>query len=99
MDKEDDIQFEFHFHFGKKKRSFFDYVKLGILLNGAIDVISLVPFLSKKNVFNFIDSVQLQRNHDFLNDYIISDPKLLGYRIDRQLDKAFKEYKKNNNEN
>lgn len=97
--EEEDIKFEFEFEFGKKKRSIFDYVKLGIFLNGAIDILAMVPFLDRKKVFNFIDVIQLTRNYDFLNEYIISDPELLGYRINRQLDVALKKYKRKNNEN
>jgi hypothetical protein len=33
---------------------------------------------------------------DVLNDYIIQDPELITYRIERVLDKSIKEYEKNN---
>lgn len=92
--EDDDIGFEFEFQFGKKKRSIFDYVKLGVVLNGTIDLLAMVPFLDRRRAFNFIDAIQLTRNYDFLNDYIISDPELLRYRIDRQIDSAFKKYKR-----
>ena len=96
--EDEDIKFEFEFEFGKKKRSIFDYVKLGVFLNGTIDLLAMVPFLDRRKAFNFIDVIQLTRNYDFLNEYIISDPEFLGYRIDRKLDAALKKYKREINE-
>ena len=87
-----ETQFQFEFKFGKKKRSIFDYVKLGIALNFTIDALAFLPWWKRKQVFNFIDELQLKSNYDFLNEYIIKDREFLSYRIDREMKKALEEY-------
>lgn len=84
------MKFEFKFSFGKKKRSIYDWVKLGVGLNFAIDVLSYLPGLDRKKVFNTIDAFQLKGNHDFLNEYIIKDREFLSYRLERELDRAIR---------
>lgn len=82
----------FNFKFGKEKRDIFHYVRLGIFLKGTVDVVSLLPFVDRKSVFNFIDKTQLQLGVDVLNDYIIKDEELLSFRIDRITTEAIEEY-------
>jgi len=86
------------FHFGKKKRSFMDWVKLGVVLNLSIDTLSLLPWWNRKQVFNFIDEIQLKGNYDFLNEYIIEDRDFLSYRLERELNKALKDYERKTND-
>jgi len=95
----DDIKFEYKFHFGKKKRRFMDWVKLGVVLNLGIDTLSLLPWWSRKQVFNFIDSIQLKSNYDFLNEYIIEDREFLSYRLEREINKALKDFKEGKDAN
>ena len=83
------------FHFGKARRSIYDWVKLGVVINLSIDAISMLPGLTRKQVFNYVDSVQRRGDHDFLNEYIIKDTELLKYRVERVLDKAVREYNNN----
>ena len=85
----------FQFQFGKKQRNIFHYVRLGFLFKGTIDVVSLLPFVERKSVFNFIDELQLRIGSDVLNDYVIQDEELLLFRIDRILTKAIEEYENN----
>ena len=83
------------FSYGKKRYDIFYYVKVGLLLKGSIDLISMIPGVNKKQVFNLIDEVQLKLGADILNEYIIKDTELIGYRIERVLGKAVKEYERN----
>jgi hypothetical protein len=85
----------FQFQFGKKERNIFHYVRLGFLLKGTIDVVSLLPFVERKSVFNLVDELQLRIGSDSLNDYIIKDEELLSFRIDRIITKAIEEYEDN----
>lgn len=80
------------FHFGKRKHSIFDWVKVGVVLNLSIDLLSRTPWWSRKQVFNFIDKNQLQLHHDLLNEYIIKDREFLSFRLERELNKAIKDY-------
>ena len=87
-----DTKVEFEFKFGKRKRTIFDYVKLGIALNFTIDILALLPWWKREQVFNVIDELQLRTNYDFLNEYIIQDMEFLSFRLRRELNKAIKKY-------
>jgi hypothetical protein len=82
----------FKFKYGKERRNIFDYMRIGFLLKGTVDVVSLLPFVDRKFIFNLIDEIQLKIGSDALNDYIIKDEELLKFRIDRIIEKALKEY-------
>jgi len=82
----------FEFKYGKEKKDIFHYAKLGLLLKGSIDVISLIPGVEKERVFNLVDRLQLSLKIDVLNDYIIKDEELLGYRLKRVVTEAIQEY-------
>lgn len=87
---------KYKFHYGKKRYDIFHYAKLGLLLKGSIDLISMVPGLERKKVFNAIDAIQLKLGIDVLNDYIIKDDELIQYRIERVIDNSIKQYEKDN---
>jgi hypothetical protein len=82
----------FKFKYGKQRRNIFDYMRIGFLLKGTVDVVSLLPFIDRKFIFNLIDEIQLKFGSDALNDYIIKDDELLKFRIDRTIEKALKDY-------
>jgi len=82
----------FEFQFGEVKRTIFHYVRLGFLLKGTVDVVSLLPFVDRKFLFNLVDEIQLKFGVDVLNDYIIKDDELLRFRIDRTIEKALKDH-------
>lgn len=83
------------FSYGKKRYDIFHYAKLGLILKGSLDFISMIPGVEKKKVFNAIDKLQLKLGIEPLNDYIIRDTELIGYRIERVLDESIEQYKKN----
>ena len=83
------------FSYGKKIYDIFHYVKVGLLLKGSIDLISLVPGVKKEKLFNFVDVLQLKLGIDVLNDYIIQDDELLDYRIKRIVNELIEDYEKN----
>jgi hypothetical protein len=80
------------FEFGKEKRSFSYYVKTGLLIKIPLEIASHIPGISKKQVFNLIDQIQLKFNIDAINDYVIKDEELLNYRIERIVTNALKKY-------
>jgi hypothetical protein len=86
----------FEFKYGKEKKSLKEWIKIGAILHLSLDTISLIPGVEKKKVFNVVDVVQQKLGIDILNDYIIQDTEFITYRIERVLDKAVKEYEKNN---
>ena len=85
----------FEFKLGKQKKSLQEWIKIGAIIHFSLDVISSIPGVQKKKVFNLLDEVQLSIGVDKLNDYIIQDSELISYRIERVLDKSIKKYEEN----
>jgi hypothetical protein len=83
----------FEFKFGKEKKSLKEWIKIGAIIHGSLDLISLIPGVEKRKAFNLMDEIQLRIGTiDVINDYIIQDSELLSYRIDRVIDKSLEEY-------
>lgn len=82
------------FKFGNLKKKFSYYLKVSILLKTSIELLSYIPGLDERKVFNVIDIVQKRLANNSLNDFIIKDYELLSYRIDRVLDDAIKKAQK-----
>jgi hypothetical protein len=83
------------FSYGKKRYDIFHYVKVGLLLKGTIDLVSMIPGVEKKKVFNAVDKIQQKLGIDAINDYIIRDDELVKYRIERTLNESLEEYERN----
>jgi hypothetical protein len=86
----------FEFKLGKDKKSLQEWIKIGAIIHFSLDVISSIPGVEKKKVFNIIDTIQQKLNIEVLNDYIIRDDELLGYRIEKVLNKSIKNYESTN---
>lgn len=82
----------FEFKLGKQKKSLKEWIKIGAIVHFSLDAISLIPGVKKRKLFNLVDELQLKLNIEVLNDYIIQDPELLSYRIDRVITKSIEEY-------
>ena len=85
----------FEFKYGKEKKPLKEWIKIGAIIHFSLDIISSIPGVQKKKVFNLLDEVQSSMGIDILNDYIIQDSELITYRIERVLDKSIKEYEEN----
>lgn len=85
---------KYEFQHGKKRRNIFDYAKIGVALEAVITVAALIPGVNRKKAFNTVDKVQQKLGIEALNDYIIKDDELVGYRIERTLDEAVQDYDK-----
>ena len=87
----------FEFKYGKEKKSLKEWIKIGAIIHGSLDLVSLIPGIEKRKVFNLMDSFQLKVGTiDIINDYIIQDEELLSYRIDRVINQSITEYEKDN---
>ena len=86
---------EHKFSYGKKRYDIFHYVKLGLIFKESLDLISMIPGVEKKKVFNAVDKLQLKLGIDVLNDYIIRDDELLKYRIERIVRESIEKYERN----
>ena len=87
------MKFDFKFKFGRERMKFKDWVKMSVLVNLGLDAVSMLPGVKREDAFNLLDEINLKYGkQNFLNDYVIADPELLGYRVDRELGKALKNY-------
>lgn len=84
----------FKFKYGKEKRDIFYYAKVGVIFDVGLSLISLIPGVQKKDAFNLIDIIQQKIKIDFINDYVIKNEEYLGYRIDRVINEAIRDYEK-----
>lgn len=84
----------FEFKYGKEKKPLKEWIKIGAIFHLSLDMISLVPGIEKRRVFNLVDTLQQSMGTiDILNDYIVQDEELLSYRIDRVITKAISDHK------
>jgi hypothetical protein len=83
---------EWSFSAGKPKRTIFHYVQIALLLKLPLDMVALVPGVSKKSLFFAIDSLQSRLGLEAINDFIIRDEELLNYRIERVVIEAIKRH-------
>jgi hypothetical protein len=85
----------FEFKYGKEKKSLKEIITLGAIIHGSLDLISIIPGIEKRKVFNLLDEIQLKIGTiDIINDYVIQDYELLSYRIDRTVTRAISDYEK-----
>jgi len=94
---------KFNFSFGKKKKGIIEWAKISVVLEGIIEILSSVLKIDKKKLWDVVDEIQrelLKRGliDDIVNDYVINTPELLDQRVERDVDKAIEEYKKQEEE-
>jgi len=81
-----------HIERGEQPRDIFHYVKFGVIFEGLIDIITLLPWVNKRDLVIIIDRIQRQYGIEVLNDYIIKHQEFLDYRISSDVDQAISEY-------
>jgi hypothetical protein len=84
----------FKFKMGRARLSIKEWIKIGAIFHLSLDTISMIPGVEKKKLFNLIDEFQIHIGYTPLNDYIIKDGELIGYRVERVVKKALEKYQK-----
>lgn len=85
-------RWEWSFSLGKPKYDIFHYAKITLLLKLPLEIAALLPGVDKKKLFFAIDSLQNKFNLEVINDFIIKDEELLGYRVEKVIDEAIKHH-------
>jgi len=83
---------EWSFNVGRQRRSFYHHLQIALLLKLPLDVAALVPGINKKALFSSIDALQARFGLEAVNDFIIQDEELLGYRIERVVREAIRRH-------
>lgn len=81
-----------NFQYGNKKRTLREWIQIGALIHLTLDMTSMIPGVEKRKVFNLLDEFQMHLNIKVLNDYIVQDSELVGYRVLRYVETAIKRY-------
>lgn len=90
---------KFNFHFRKARTTAKDYAIIGIVLFFIVGLLSSKFDIPEKSIWLLIDAIQkelLKRGiiSGKVNDLIINTPKLLDYRVEKEVDNAIKDYER-----
>ena len=84
---------QFNFQFGKKKPDKKNIIILSVVLSTIVATLSQCTGTSQKNIWDILDEVQ--RNffpQSIINDILIQDQEIIKRRVERDIDKAIREY-------
>jgi hypothetical protein len=75
------------------KKQVINFAIIGIILTSSVGVLTKCTGIDEIHWYDLIDEIQRKYfPNSQLNDYIIKDDKLLKRRIERDVDKAIKDY-------
>ena len=83
----------FNFNFGKKKPDRNQIIIISVVLSGIVATLSQCTGAPQERLWDLLD--ELQRTlfpHTIINDVIRQDPNLIKRRVERDVDRAIREY-------
>ena len=83
----------FNFNFGKKKPDKKQIILISVILSGIVATLSQCTGVSQERLWDLLD--EAQRNlfpQTIINDILLQDPGVVDRRIERDVDKAIREY-------
>ena len=83
----------FNFNFGKKKPDKKQIILISVILSGIVATLSQCTGVSSERLWDLLD--ELQRNifpQTIINDILLQDPGVVERRVERDVDKAIREY-------
>ena len=87
-------EFEVKFHFGAKKIKQRDVYVAALLINLAVNLLVRVLKVKPIQLWALIDEIGKRFKVRLINEIILQSPELLENRIEREVDKAIKEFEK-----
>ena len=83
----------FNFNFGKKKPDKKQIILISAILSGIIATLSQCTGVSQKTLWDLLDEVQRSLfPQTIINDVLLQDPGVVDRRVERDVDKAIREY-------
>lgn len=83
----------FNFNFGKKKPDKKKIVIISLVLSGIVATLSQCTGVSQKTLWDLLDEVQRTLfPQTIINDVLIQDPDIIKRRVERDVDRAIREY-------
>ena len=83
----------FNFNFGKKKPDKKQIILISIVLSGIVATLSQCTGASPERLWDLLDEVQREFfPQTIINDVLLQDPGIVERRVERDVDKAIREY-------
>ena len=83
----------FNFNFGKKRPDKKQIILISIVLSGIVATLSQCSGVSQKTLWDLLDEVQRSLfPQTIINDVLLQDPGIVEKRVQRDVDRAIKEY-------
>jgi hypothetical protein len=85
----------FNFNFGKKKPDKKQIILISIVLSGIVATLSQCTGASPERLWDLLDKVQRTLfPQTIINDVLLQDPGVVDRRVERDVDKAIREYER-----
>jgi hypothetical protein len=85
----------FNFNFGKKKPDKKKIILISAILGGIVATLSQCSGVPSERLWDLLDEVQRQFfPQTIINDVLLQDPGVVDRRVERDVDKAIREYER-----
>ena len=85
----------FNFNFGKKKPDKNQIILISVVLSGIVATLSQCTGVSSERLWDVLDEVQRTLfPGTVINDVLLKDPNIINRRVERDVDKAIREYER-----
>ncbi len=85
----------FNFNFGKKKPDKKQIILISIVLSGIVATLSQCSGVPSERLWDLLDEVQRTLfPQTIINDVLLQDPGVVERRVERDVDKAIREYER-----
>ena len=85
----------FNFNFGKKKPDKKQIILVSIVLSGIVATLSQCTGVSPERLWDLLDEVQrVLFPGTIINEVLLQDPGVVNRRVERDVDKAIREYER-----
>ena len=83
----------FNFNFGKKKPDKKQIIIISVILSGIVATLSQCTGISQNTLWDLLDEAQRTLfPQTIINDILLQDPGIVERRVERDVDKAIREY-------
>jgi len=85
----------FNFNFGKKRPDKKQIILISVILSGIVATLSQCTGASQERLWDLLDEVQRTLfPGTVINDVLLQDPNIINRRVERDVDKAIREYER-----
>jgi hypothetical protein len=85
----------FNFNFGKKKPDKKQIILISVILSGIVATLSQCSGVPSERLWDLLDEVQRTLfPQTIINDVLLQDPSIVKRRVERDVDKAIREYER-----